>query len=174
MNSPQNRIGESANAWVLCCAVLLSLSGCGTPSNSAGSVHGRGLRAPGSTADEAAISQRQEPSDEDALRSSTSGRNPHAAFKGCWYKQGKRRYQAVDMAVGTAGTYPFNAILYYGTTCDAHDVADQIGFGGPQNLSEANYIFWFTAFADKTNMSARWYLGDEQSECVSYEEAPNC
>lgn len=176
MNSTQNRIAESANlcTWLLCCAALLSLTGCGIPSNSAGSVPGRGLRAPGPAANDASISQPEESSDQDALRLSAAARNPHATFKGCWYKQEKRRYQAVDMAVGAAGTYAFNAILYYGTTCNSHDVADQIGFGGPQSLSKANYIFWFTAFANKTNMSALWYLGDERSQCVSYADAPDC
>jgi hypothetical protein len=100
--------------------------------------------------------------------------NPDATFKGCWYKQGSRRYQAVDVSVGKPGTYPFNAILYYGATCNANDFADQFGFGELLNFGGFGYIFWFTAFADQTDMSALWYVGDENSQCVNYAVAPDC
>lgn len=100
--------------------------------------------------------------------------NPDATFKGCWYKQGGKRYQAVDVSVGKAGTYPFNAILYNGSTCDVNDWADQFGFGELLNFGGFGYTFWFTAFADQTNMSALWYVGDEHSQCVSYAVAPDC
>lgn len=100
--------------------------------------------------------------------------NPNATFKGCWYKQGGRRYQAVDISVGTAGTYSFNALLYHGATCNPKDKADQFGYGEPLQLGRGSYTFWFTAFANHPNMSALWYLGDEVSQCISYVDAPDC
>jgi hypothetical protein len=100
--------------------------------------------------------------------------NPDATFKGCWYKQGGKRYQAVDVSVGKAGTYPFNAILYHGTTCNPNDFADQFGFGQLLNFGGLGYTFWFTDFANQTNMSALWYVGDENSQCVNYTVAPDC
>jgi hypothetical protein len=100
--------------------------------------------------------------------------NPNATFKGCLYKSGGHSYQAVDLKVGNPGTYPFNAVLYSGTTCNANDYADQFGFGDPLTLGSSNYTFWFTDFKDMTNMSAIWYLGDENSKCVSYATAPAC
>ena len=160
--------------WIVCFAALIWLTGCGTSSNTPGGEHGRGLRASGSAEEGAVVLQPRESSDQNVSRSSASSANPHATFKGCWYKKDTHRYQAVDMAVGTSGTYAFNAILYHGTTCNTNDFADQFGFGQSLNLGEANYIFWFTDFADKTNMSALWYLGDEKSQCVSYAHAPNC
>jgi hypothetical protein len=100
--------------------------------------------------------------------------NPQATFKGCWFKQGKKRYQAVDLSVGVPGSYAFNAILYHGTTCTPDDFADQIGFGEPLNFGGFGYTFWFDAFANQKNMSAIWYLGNENSKCVNYETAPPC
>jgi hypothetical protein len=100
--------------------------------------------------------------------------NPNATFKGCLYKSGGHSYQGVDLKVGNPGTYPFNAVLYSGTTCNVNDYADQFGFGDPLTLGSSNYIFWFTDFKDMTNMSAIWYLGDENSKCVSYATAPAC
>jgi hypothetical protein len=100
--------------------------------------------------------------------------NPNATFKGCWYKIGKNRYQSVDISVGIAGTYPFNAVLYNGAACNPADKADQFGFGDPLTLGKANYIFWFSDFKNRANMSAIWYLGSENSKCVSYATAPTC
>jgi hypothetical protein len=100
--------------------------------------------------------------------------SPDATFKGCWYKQGSDGYQAVDVEVGKPGSYPFNAVLYYGSTCAANEVADQFGFGQLLDLGSAEYTFWFTAFANQPDMSALWYLGDENSKCVSYSSAPDC
>jgi len=100
--------------------------------------------------------------------------NPNATFKGCWYRQGKHRYQGVDISVGNPGSYPFNAILYHGTTCNPNDFADQIGFGELINFGGFGWTFWFTAFANQTNMSALWYVGEDSSQCVSYKAAPNC
>jgi hypothetical protein len=100
--------------------------------------------------------------------------NPNAKFKGCWYRQKGHRYQAVDVSVGNPGTYPFNAILYRGATCNPNDFADQFGFGQMLNFGGFGYTFWFTDFRDQTNMSALWYVGSENSQCVNYATAPNC
>jgi len=100
--------------------------------------------------------------------------NPNATFKGCWYKQGGHRYQAVDVSVGNPGTYPFNAILYHGATCNPNDFADQFGFGQLLNFGGFGETFWFTDFEDQTGMSALWYVGNENSQCVNYAVAPAC
>jgi hypothetical protein len=105
----------------------------------------------------------------------TSGTtNPNATFKGCWYHQGGHRYQAVDVSAGNPGTYPFNAVLYYGATCNASSFADQFGFGQLIQFGSFGFTFWFTDFKDQTNMSALWYVGDQSSQCVNYATAPNC
>lgn len=108
------------------------------------------------------------------LATSNATGNPNATFKGCWYKTKKARYQGVEISVDAAGSYPFNAVLYNGTTCNASDVADQFGFGNPLSLGKETYIFWFTDFMNKTNMSALWYLGNQKSKCVAYTVAPTC
>ncbi|MGA7399844.1 MAG: hypothetical protein WBW38_07480 [Candidatus Sulfotelmatobacter sp.] len=108
------------------------------------------------------------------LKVISSSGNPNAKFKGCWYKQSGHSYQAVDFSLGNPGTYPFNAILYYGTTCNANDVADQIGFGELVDFGAVGWTFWFSAFADQTDMSALWYVGEDSSQCVNYETAPDC
>lgn len=100
--------------------------------------------------------------------------DPNATFKGCWYHQGGHRYQAVDVSVGHAGTYPFNAILYSGTSCNPNDWADQFGFGELINFGDYQLTFWFSDFADQSNMSALWYVGDQASQCVNYSTAPTC
>jgi hypothetical protein len=100
--------------------------------------------------------------------------DPDATFKGCWFSQSGKRYQAVDVSVGNPGTYTFNAVLYNGTTCNANDFADQFGFGQLLNFGDFTDTFWFTDFAGQTDMSALWYVGDQESQCVNYETAPNC
>jgi len=100
--------------------------------------------------------------------------NPNATFKGCWYKSGGHRYQAVDVMVANPGAYPFNAVLYSGTSCNPNNFADQIGFGQLINFGGFGYTFWFSDFRDQTNMSALWYVGDENSKCVDYAVAPDC
>src|SRR5579872_6769011 len=105
----------------------------------------------------------------------TSGAsNPNATFKGCWYNQGGHHYQGVDVSVGNPGTYPFNAILYHGATCDPNSFADQFGFGQLIDFGGLGYTMWFTDFKDQTAMSALWYVGDQNSQCVNYAVAPNC
>jgi hypothetical protein len=100
--------------------------------------------------------------------------NPGATFRGCWYKQGGNRYQGVDFSVANPGTYPFNANLYYGTTCNPNQQADEFGFGTMLNFGTFNYTFWFSAFPNQTDMSAIWQVGTDQSQCVNYESAPSC
>jgi len=100
--------------------------------------------------------------------------SPGATFKGCWYRQGGHRYQGVDVSVKNAGTYPFNAVLYYGATCNPNSFADQFGFGQPIQFGGFGYTFWFTDFKDQTNMSALWYVGSQSSACVNYAVAPDC
>jgi len=108
------------------------------------------------------------------LKVARNSNDPNATFKGCWYKHDGHSYQGLDVYAGDPGSYPFNAILYYGTTCNSNDFADQIGFGQLIYFGdEFGWTFWFSAFADQTDMSARWYVGDE-NKCVSYAAAPDC
>ena len=100
--------------------------------------------------------------------------NPKATFRGCWYKQNGNRYQGVDFSLADPGTYPFNANLYYGTDCNPNQQADEFGFGTDLSFGSFDYTFWFTAFADQTDMSAIWQVGTDQSQCVNYENAPDC
>ncbi len=97
-----------------------------------------------------------------------------AKFLGCWYKQGHKHYQGVYITVTNPGEYPFNADLYYGTTCDPNTQADQFGYGQEIDFGGFGYIFWFTAFANKPDMSAIWQVGSDTSECVDYKTAPLC
>jgi hypothetical protein len=96
------------------------------------------------------------------------------SFKGCIYNSNGHKYQAVTIHPSQAVTLPFNAILYYGTTCNTNNFADQFGFGQTLSLGTLNYIFWFSDFGDQLNMSAVWTLGTHSSGCVNYTTAPNC
>lgn len=100
--------------------------------------------------------------------------NPGATFRGCWQQQNGNSYQGVLVSVDDPGTYPFNAVLYYGTTCDPNNWADQIGFGEPLSFGGFDWIFWFNAFANQTDMSAQWFVGSDASQCVNYKIAPSC
>ena len=104
----------------------------------------------------------------------TSSVGSNATFKGCWYKQSGHRYQGVDISVGNPGSYPFNAVLYRGSTCDPNSFADQIGFGQLINFGGFGYTFWFIDFADQADMSAVWSVGGQNSQCVNYAVAPDC
>lgn len=106
------------------------------------------------------------------LQVASSG--PGATFQGCWYKQNGHRYQGVRISVANPGTYPFDAVLYHGATCDPSKFADQFGFGTPLNFGSFDYIFWFSDFADQSDTSAFWYVGNQKSQCVSYAVAPDC
>jgi len=100
--------------------------------------------------------------------------DPGARFQGCWYKYNGHRYQGVRISVANPGTYPFDAVLYHGATCDPGKFADEFGFGTPLNFGGFDYIFWFTDFADQSDMSAFWHVGRDRSQCVSYAVAPDC
>jgi hypothetical protein len=100
--------------------------------------------------------------------------NPEATFRGCWYKQNGNRYQGVDFSLANPGTYSFNANLYNGTACNPNQQADEFGFGTDLSFGSFDYTFWFSAFADQTDMSAIWQVGTDQSKCVNYETAPDC
>jgi hypothetical protein len=97
-----------------------------------------------------------------------------ATFHGCWYQQNGHRYQGVRISVANPGTYPFDAVLYRGATCDPANFADEFGFGTPLNFGSFGYIFWFRDFADQSDMSAFWHVGKDRSQCVSYAVAPDC
>jgi len=97
---------------------------------------------------------------------------PGATFQGCWYKSGGHRYQGVHISVADPGTYPFDAVLYNGTTCDPNQWADEFGYGTP--IYFGSWIFWFRDFRDRSDMSALWHVGSDTSQCVNYEVAPDC
>jgi hypothetical protein len=100
--------------------------------------------------------------------------DPHATFQGCWQKQNGHRYQAARISVANPGTYPFDANLYYGTTCNRNTQADEFGFGTPLNFGGFDWIFWFSDFSDQSNTSALWHVGIDTSQCVNYSVAPAC
>jgi hypothetical protein len=104
------------------------------------------------------------------LKVGSSG--PGATFQGCWYQKNGDRYQGVEISVAKPGTYPFDAVLYYGATCNPNDWADEIGFGTPVQFGE--WIFWFSAFPNQSDMSAFWYVGNDRSQCVNYTAVPDC
>ncbi len=106
------------------------------------------------------------------LKVASSG--PGATFQGCWYQQNGHRYQGVAISVANPGTYPFDADLYSGATCDPNNWRDEFGFGTPLNFGGFGWIFWFTDWADQSDMSAFWYVGSDKSQCVSYAVAPDC
>jgi hypothetical protein len=109
-----------------------------------------------------------------ALIAKDASTNPKATFQGCWYGLKGKHYQGVEVSVANPGTYSFDADLYYGTTCDPSTQADEFGFGQKLPFGGEDYIFWFTAFADKRDMSALWHVGSDTSQCVNYETALQC
>lgn len=94
--------------------------------------------------------------------------NPDAKFQGCWYKTDGHRYQGALVSVANPGTYSLDAELYYGTTCNPDDWADEIGFGTDVNFGGFDWIFYFNAFADQSDMSTRWHVGPDTSACFAY------
>lgn len=102
------------------------------------------------------------------------GASAGANFQGCWYQQNGHRYQGVRISVDNPGTYPFDAVLYHGSTCNTNDFADEFGFGTPINFGGFGFIFWFSDFADQTDTSAIWHVGSNHSQCVNYAIAPSC
>ncbi len=99
---------------------------------------------------------------------------PGATFQGCWYHQSGHRYQGVRISVANPGTYPFDADLYWGATCDPNNQADEFGYGTLLNFGEFDYIFWFADFGDQSGTSALWHVGSDTSQCVNYAVAPDC
>jgi hypothetical protein len=157
---------------------LFLLSACGV-NPATNSPKGFGMNAENGTtipfgpAEGTANAQTPADRNKDESRIANASGNPNATFKGCWYKSKNNRYQAVEIKAGNPGTYPFNALLYHGTTCTTY--ADQFGYGDPLGLGNGTYIFWFDAFKNDTNMSALWYLGDQTSKCMVYTATtPTC
>jgi hypothetical protein len=97
-----------------------------------------------------------------------------AKFKGCWYLQNGHRYQGVDLSVENPGTYPFDAVLYHGATCDPNNWADEFGYWTPLTFGTFDWTFWFADFGDQADTSAKWHVGGDSSQCVSYASAPDC
>jgi len=158
-------------AYVSLAAALLCLSGCGSvarvDSSPASAAHSQSAQsAPSARYGMAAVPLR--PDDV------TNDTNPGAKFQGCWYKEGKKYYQGVYVTVTNPGEYAFNADLYYGTTCNPNTPADSFGNGQIIDFGGFGYIFWFTAFANKRDMSAIWQVGSDTSQCVDYKTAPIC
>lgn len=108
------------------------------------------------------------------VKVTSSGPNPGANFQGCWYSTGGHKYQGVLVSVANPGTYAFDGDLYYGTDCNPNTQADEIGFGTPIGFGGFDWIFYFNAFADQKDMSTRWHVGNNTSQCVNYEVAPAC
>lgn len=96
-------------------------------------------------------------------------------FNGCLYPKNGHQYQGVKITVANSGTYPFDAVLYHGATCDPGSRADEFGFGQLLGFNIGfTYTFWFTDFGDQLDTSALWYVGTDKSQCVSYATAPVC
>jgi hypothetical protein len=93
---------------------------------------------------------------------------------GCVLNQSGHRYQAVKFQMNQSGTVAFNALLFFGATCDPSQWADQFGFGNPLSLGGFGYTFWFHDFPDQLNTSAIWTVGNQTSQCVDYTKAPGC
>jgi hypothetical protein len=93
---------------------------------------------------------------------------------GCTLKMNGHKYQGVKFNMNEAATVDFNAILYYGATCNPNQWADQFGFGDPLALGEFSYTFWFSDFADQLNTSAIWQVGNQTSQCIDYTVVPDC
>jgi hypothetical protein len=156
--------------------LLLVLAGCGTPSNTPQTPNGFAMvSAP--TVDPVRIPFVSKGNSATESRSSivvSHSTNPKASFQGCIYTDGKHHYQGVNISLGNPGEYTFNALLYYGTTCNPDDVADQIGFGEEFDFGDFGWTFWFNHFPNRKDMSALWYVGEDSSQCVDYEVAPSC
>jgi hypothetical protein len=99
--------------------------------------------------------------------------DPGATFRGCVYQQNGHSYQAVRISVNNPGTYPFDAVLYRGPSCDPNNYADEFGFGTPIGFG-LGWLFWFRDFADQLDTSAVWHVGIDTSQCVNYAVAPPC
>lgn len=153
---------------------LLFLAGCGAGMNSGNSVNAASSQRPTANLESAKHGMAAVPLDPGQLENDGSPANADANFQGCWYTHQGHRFQAVDVSVKNPGTYPFDAKLYYGTTCDPKTQADEFGFGQDIYFGGYGYILWFTAFNDRDDMSALWRVGTDTSKCVNYKVAADC
>jgi hypothetical protein len=109
------------------------------------------------------------------LNITVTGGGPVATFTGCVYNQTGNKYQAVRISLNQSATVTFDANLYYGTSCNPNQWADEFGFGQQLNLSsDFSYIFWFRDFQNQMNMSALWKINNQTSKCINYLVAPPC
>jgi len=97
-----------------------------------------------------------------------------ATFQGCVYNQNGKYYQGVAITLNQPATVTFDADLYYGSTCNPNQRADEFGFGQSLTLGTFTYFFWFTDFSDQLNMSAIWTINSQTSGCINYAVAPPC
>jgi len=158
---------------IILAGACLSLTGCGSGSrptssgNFPGTMAHRSERAIDTVTSHAGVAGRP------SATTLTPG-NPKAKFHGCWYQLKGHRYQGVDVSVGNPGTYPFDADLYRGATCNPAQKIDEFGFGNRLHFGGFGYIFWFTDFHDQSDTSALWHVGIDTSKCVNYAVAPDC
>ena len=104
---------------------------------------------------------------------SSGGSGPVSNWRGLMYNNNGALDQAVEFTVAKSGSYPFDAYLYYGATCDPAQFTDRFGFGVQQSFSAgATYMYAFIHYPNKTNMSAIWKVGTQSSPCISYANAP--
>jgi hypothetical protein len=102
-----------------------------------------------------------------------SGTGPISNWHGFLYNDGGNLDQAISFTVAQAGSYPFDAYIYYGATCDPTQYTDRFGFGTPLNFGAGmGYSFWFIHRPNNRNTSAVWFVGNQSSGCISYANAP--
>jgi len=97
-----------------------------------------------------------------------------ARFQGCVYTYNGSKYQAAGITLSQPATVTFDAKLYYGSSCNPNQQADEFGFGQTLNLGTFTYYFWFTDFSNQLNMSAIWKINSQTSGCINYAVAPPC
>jgi hypothetical protein len=156
--------------------MLLVLAACGTPAKTPQNANGFAMvSASDANAEKIPfVSKGDSSTDSRPANDVTHSTNPKATFQGCIYTEGKHHYQGVNISLGNPGEYTFNAVLYFGTTCNPDDVADQIGFGEEFDFGDYGWTFWFNHFPNRKDMSALWYVGEDSSQCVDYQVAPSC
>jgi hypothetical protein len=68
------------------------------------------------------------------LNITVTGGGQVATFTGCVYNQTGNKYQAVRISLNQSATVTFDANLYYGTSCNPNQWADEFGFGSRTSL----------------------------------------
>jgi hypothetical protein len=102
-----------------------------------------------------------------------SGSGPITNWQVFMHNDGGNLDQAISFDVTQAGSYPFDAYIYYGATCDPDQFTDRFGFGTPLNFGAGSgYMFWFIHRPNARNTSAIWLVGNQSSGCVSYATVP--